>query len=217
MINFHTYFSKAGGILSRLGYVIYTVVYIFWVLWIINDFYESHKLGTAMFFSGIAAIGVLIFLEIVRRVLTYIFAEEPIFKKKFPLITRVLLGLSLLILAASAPLYLFIDMPELKGEKEAAYASYQEALQELPYARDVAATCEKDRKENPPESAECRRMKLGYQSCLELLQSKTMCLSSWDYESACKPSFLTRINTCQTEVYLLERTVTDYEVKYGKP
>ncbi|MBP7741203.1 MAG: hypothetical protein KA104_00740 [Candidatus Pacebacteria bacterium] len=207
--------SRVGNITTRLGYVLYAVSWVLIVTAATVSFLDEYSsISQAIVFSALTALGLLIFLDVSRRILMYIIVGEPLLSKNFPLIAKILLALAILGAVITIPIYILHDLPREREEKATATAAYQKALTDLPSAQAERDKCVAVSNQNQ-ESADCRRMKLGYNSCIENL-SRAFCLASWDYESACKPSGFRPLflSECYMHTSKLTKIIQEYEEKY---
>ena len=163
----------------------------------------------------------------------FIFVEESIASKRFPLVFKIFFPISVLLFIISGCIYLIHDLP-LKAATERQQASeqlaeYQEAVRGLSAARLSAAACYEKAKntilsEPEPESAQCRQERLNYNACRDIGSSYTFCISLYDYESACKSgnsNFAREIKldsastSCNSLVTRLQATINLFEEAYG--
>lgn len=218
--------SRAGGVSTRLGYVLYTILFLLISAGFAFGFFEYgyETVWEPLLWTGVAGFGTLLALEVVRRILMYVIDSKPLFSLTFPKVTKFLVIIPLLCLISAPPIFGFYDQPKEKRELAEELAAYQQAKEQLPSATQEAQSCFDKQKAwleaNQTESSECRRERLGYQACIEVLQSRASCLSSWDYESACsRPNFsisdlLSATRTCFTEVNILKNTIGEYEISH---
>jgi len=198
--------------LKRLGKVIY------WFVLLINSltavtvlFFEespyqpnewlTYTTPSLYLLSGLWFVGIFLTLEIVRRIISYISDETPIFKKYLPFGVKYYLYLSLVLVILGGLFYLI--QPKLESYYKKSEAKKQLVIfdnfldnysSELIKARECS-TNGKDKYyevQKPICDANYRRVKLAYDACREY-GSRTMCLSYNDYESVdCSKDTLTK-------------------------
>ena len=212
--------SRLSGAVIRLGHVAYGATFLLLVTLINSAFLdnESEPVAVSLMYGGLLALLVVLGLEAVRRIIIYVIDGKKLFSSKLPLIGKICTALAVLLLASAVPVYFFIDMPAASQERARADAAYNKALSELPAAQIEAEKCRAGLETQPqPESAECRRERLGYEACMEY-GSRPMCISIWDYESSCaRKTAYTPImyRSCDAYVDSLKEEIADYQLKYG--
>jgi hypothetical protein len=222
-MKFNLNVSAVSGVIKRFGIVVYIGVLL--ITGLIAYFTVENSLSMQFFTAGTAIIGALITLEVIRRTVLFIFAEQNFFKGRVPLAAKVFGFLALVLLLISGTYYYGYEKPAevaaQKARETLALANYNKAIIELPNLKSQASVCYENAKnkitsQTQTETSYCRSARLGYNSCIEIGLSVTSCLYTYDYKSACSSDYSFALDSaktiCNKPVSNAEYTIDYYEL-----